>query len=120
MEKGFDFLFSLLSLKFNPIKWWLSTFKINKDNERNNDLQLSSRIKGKPGKLSKNIFTERSSLIVLRRLGVDFTNVLSKALMREDHKSVKIQSNCQNFFALSGSALVKAGCKMLEKLTTGG
>ncbi len=50
----------------------------------------------------------RKTLVNLT-LGV--TNVLLK--------SVKIKSNFLYLFALLGSALVKAGCKMLEKLTTG-
>ncbi len=39
--------------------------------------------------------------------------------MREDPKSVKIQSSCQYLFALLGYASVKASRYMLMKLTPG-
>jgi len=44
---------------------------------------------------------------------------LHTAYMRKDHKSAKIQSSHQCLFALWGSALTKAACKMLVKSTTG-
>jgi len=48
---------------------------------------------------------------------IDFTNILRKAFTRADFKSAKKYS--QVFFALLGSACVKALSKMLVKLTPG-
>jgi len=53
-------------------------------------------------------------MISLMTSSVDFTNVLRKAFMRADPKSPKNTV----FFALLGSAPVKAACKMLMKLTS--
>jgi len=39
------------------------------------------------------------------------------AFETEDHKSVKKTDNLTVFFALLGSVLVKAGCRMLMKFT---
>jgi len=41
----------------------------------------------------------------------------SKGFMLADPKIVKIQSSCQYLFSTLGSALIKAACKMLMKLT---
>jgi len=52
-------------------------------------------------------------------LVVNFTNFLRKAFTRTDHKSAKIQANCQFFFALLESVCLKASSKMLVKSTPG-
>jgi hypothetical protein len=44
---------------------------------------------------------------------------LSEARTPKDPKKLKIQSNCQTFFALLGSERVKAARKTLMKLTPG-
>jgi len=51
---------------------------------------------------------------------MNFTNILSAAFMRVDPKSAKKTDNLTVFFALLGSAPVKAAHKMLVKLTSGG
>ena len=52
-------------------------------------------------------------------LGVNFTNILCAAFTRKDTKSAKKQLELTVFFVLLGSAHVKAGCRMLVKLTPG-
>jgi len=52
-------------------------------------------------------------------LGVNFINILQEAFTRTDPESKKKTDNLTVFFALSGSALVKAACKWLVKLTPG-
>ncbi len=47
--------------------------------------------------------------------GVNFINVLLTAFAFEDPKSTKNTDNLNGFFALSGSAGVKAACRMLMK-----
>jgi len=49
--------------------------------------------------------------------GVKFIIILHAAFTRADSKSVKIQLSCQYLFALLGSVSIKAGRKMLMKLT---
>ncbi len=46
--------------------------------------------------------------------GVNFINILQAAFMRQDPKSVKIQSSYQYLFALLGSAPVEAVSKSLR------
>ena len=48
---------------------------------------------------------------------VNFTNVLQAAFTRADLKSAIKLLNLTVFFALLGSARIKAACKMLVKLT---
>jgi len=48
---------------------------------------------------------------------VNFINILHQASMRSDPKSAKKYRQAINLFSLFGSVLVKALCKMLEKLT---
>ena len=50
---------------------------------------------------------------------VNFTNVLQAAFTRADPKSAIKLLNLTVFFALFGSAQVKAACRMLVKLTPG-
>jgi len=47
--------------------------------------------------------------------GVNFTNVLRAAFTRADPKSAKKLLNLTVFFALLGSACVKAACRTLMK-----
>ncbi len=49
----------------------------------------------------------------------NFTNIIHIAFMRADHKSAENTVKLSVFFALLGSAQVKAAHKMLVKLTTG-
>ena len=49
--------------------------------------------------------------------GFNFTNILRAAFTRADPKSAKKQLNLTVFFALLGSARVKAACRTLVKLT---
>jgi len=51
--------------------------------------------------------------------GVNFINILRKALACKDPKSAKKTDGLTVFFALLGSAHIKAFCKMLMKLTPG-
>ena len=51
--------------------------------------------------------------------GVNFTNILQAAFTRADPKSAKKLLNLTVFFALSGSAGVKAARRTLVKLTPG-
>ena len=53
------------------------------------------------------------------RPGVNFSNVLQAAFTRADPKSEKKQLNVTVFFALLGSAGVKAARRTLVKLTPG-
>jgi hypothetical protein len=52
--------------------------------------------------------------------GVNFTNILQAAFMHADPKRPKKMLNLTVFFALLGSAHVKAARKMLVKLTPAG
>jgi len=49
--------------------------------------------------------------------GVNFTNILHDAFTCADLKSAKKADDLTAFFALFGSAHLKAGCKMLVTLT---
>ena len=49
--------------------------------------------------------------------GVKFINVLQAAFTSADTKSAKMTVKSSSFFALSGSACVKAACRTLMKLT---
>jgi len=60
------------------------------------------------------------TLTTSRTWGVNFINVLRAAFILADPKSAKRQSSCQSFFALMGSAPVKATRRTLMKLTLGG
>jgi len=51
--------------------------------------------------------------------GVDFTNILQTDFTSADPKSTKKTTGLNVFFALLGSAHIKAAHKMLVKLTTG-
>ena len=51
------------------------------------------------------------------RSGVNFTNVLRAAFMPADTKSAKKAVKLSSFFALLGSAIVKAAHRTLVKLT---
>ncbi len=53
------------------------------------------------------------------RHGVNFSNVLRTAFTLADPKSAKKTVKLSVFFALSGSARVKAAHRMLMKLTPG-
>ena len=57
-------------------------------------------------------------LVKLTTPMVNFTNVLRAAFTRADPKSTKKTVKLSSFFALLGSARVKAARKMLVKLTT--
>ncbi len=50
--------------------------------------------------------------------GVDFTNILFTAITCIDHKSAKMTDGLIVFFALLGSALVKAAQKNVDKIET--
>jgi len=52
-------------------------------------------------------------------LGSISSTFYEQLLCMQISKAQKIQSSCQSFFALSGSALIKAACRMLMKLTPG-
>jgi hypothetical protein len=52
-------------------------------------------------------------------LGVNFIKVLRAAFAGANPKSAKKADNLTVFFALLGSACVKAACKTLMKLTPG-
>jgi len=58
-----------------------------------------------------------SKMLVKLTKGVNFINILCKALMHTDTIRAKKTDNLNVFFALLGSALVKAESKMLVKLT---
>jgi len=51
--------------------------------------------------------------------GVNFINILRSAFTGVDPKSAKKTVKLAIFFALLGSAFVKAACRMLMKLTPG-
>ena len=57
--------------------------------------------------------------VQVKKLGVNFINVLRAAFMPADTKSAKKTVKSSNFFALLGSASVKAARRMLVKLTLG-
>jgi len=59
------------------------------------------------------------STLTLHQPGLDFINILRKAFLYADPKSIKIQPSCQYLFSILGSAHVEAVCKMLMKLTPG-
>ena len=61
------------------------------------------------------LFTKKKSLVGLP--GVNFTNVLQAAFTRADPKSAKKTVKLSCFFALLGSARVKAARRMLVKLS---
>jgi hypothetical protein len=48
--------------------------------------------------------------------GIDFTNILHPAFTHVDPKSIKMTDELTVFFALLGSACIKAACEMLMKL----
>ena len=50
---------------------------------------------------------------------VNFTNILQSAFTHADPKKCKKTVRLSSFFALLGSACVKAACRMLVKLTQG-
>jgi len=54
-----------------------------------------------------------------KRQGVNFINVLRAAFTRTDPKSVKKTDDLTVFFALLGTAHMKAALKTLVKLTPG-
>ncbi len=49
--------------------------------------------------------------------GLNFVNILRSTFRRADSESVKVQLSCQYHFMFLGSAHIKAGHKMLMKLT---
>ena len=51
--------------------------------------------------------------------GVNFTNILQAAFMHEDPKRAKKTIKLSSFYAILGSARVRAACRMLVKLTPG-
>jgi len=57
--------------------------------------------------------------VFLLTLGVNFTNILSAVFVCPDPKAPKKTDNLNIFFAILGSACVKAGHEMLMKLTSG-
>ena len=57
--------------------------------------------------------------LFVRRLGVNFTNVLRAAFTHANLKSTKKTIRLSSFFALLGSGHVKAAHRMLVKLTPG-
>ncbi len=66
-------------------------------------------------------FTERIALVTWfwQSVGANFTNILRKTFTRAYPKSGNIKSSCHSFFAISGSAHVKAVCETLVKLIPG-
>ena len=64
------------------------------------------------------LFIEKRTDTWLSRSGVNFTNILRAALMLEDPISALKLLNLTFFFALLGSARLKAAHRMLVKLTS--
>jgi len=63
--------------------------------------------------------SQRSQLFVWRQPGVNFINILRVAFACADPESSKKTENLTVFFALLGSAPLKAACRALMKLTPG-
>jgi hypothetical protein len=68
--------------------------------------------------LSKNLYEKRERIMLMKlTTGGNFTNILQAAFRHANPDSTKKTVKLSVFFVLLGSALAKAACRMLMKLT---